>query len=180
VGRRKIGTMIKTIGILLILIFSCFCFACYALGLHNQITQYIVTKNDKKLQPYAKVIYKIYVDRQEVVYWVESPGKDRSQLYKLKKCIIADSNNWEGEADYILLWKIGVRVVNGKFGYLGEGLANVSWFEWHFRTDPKPSHLTDAVVGFVGIIVFVIIFIWAYREWKKWKSGKQDEKRNPA
>lgn len=123
------------------------------------------------------MIYKIYVDRQEVVYRVESLGKDQSQLYKLKKCIITDSNNWEGEADYILLWKIRVKVVNGKFGYIGEGLANVSWFEWHFRTDPKPSHLNDAVVGFVGIIVFLIISIWGYR---KWKSGKQDEKRNPA
>ena len=123
------------------------------------------------------MIYKIYVDQQEVVYSVESPGKDRSQLYKLKKCIIADSNNWEGEADYILLWKIRVKVVNGKFGYIGEGLANVNWFEWHFRTDPKPSYLNDAVVGFVGVIVFVIISIWAYREWK---SGKQDEKRNTA
>ena len=170
------GTMIKTIGILLI--FSCSCFACHALGLHNQITQYIVTTNDKKLQPYAKVIYKIYPDRKEVDYWVESPGKDRSKLYKLKKCIIADSNNWEGEADYIILWKIRVKVVNGKFGYIGEGLANVSWFEWHFRTDPKPSYLNDALVGFVGIIVFSIVFFWAYRKWEKWISGKQDKKGN--
>jgi hypothetical protein len=133
------GRMIKAIGILLI--FSCLVFACYVLGLRNQMTQYIVTKNDKKLKPYAKVIYKIYVDRQEVIYWVESPGRDRSQLYKLKKCIVADLNNWEGEADYILLWKIRVKVVNGKFGRIGEGLASVSWFEWHFRTDSKPSHL---------------------------------------
>ena len=60
-----------------------------------------------------------------MVYWVESPGSEGSQLHKLKNCIVADLNNWEGEADYVLLWKIRVKSVNGKFCSLGEGLANI-------------------------------------------------------
>jgi len=141
--------VIKEIAIFLLLIF---CFSCF---FNNEKTQYIVFKDGKKLQPYAKVIYKVSVERQEVVYWIEFPDKERSQLYKLKKCIVANLNNWGGEADFILLWKIRVEVVNGKISSPGESLVNVDWFRWHFSTDPSPSYLPTI---FWGVLLFVTIF----------------------
>ena len=147
------GTMLKTIGFFFLL---CSYFGCSA-GIEK--TQYIAIKEGKKLRPYAKVVYKISVDQQEVIYSLRFPGKDRSQLYKLKKCSIADINNWEGEAENILLWKIKAKVVNGKFGHIGEGLVNLSWFEWYFETDSKQSDLQDIMVVGLYIIAVLIIII---------------------
>lgn len=135
------------------------CFGCFS---DNEKTQYIAIKNEKILQPYAKVTYKIFVDRGEVVYRIEPPGADRSQLYNLKKCIVADLNNWEGEAEYILLWKTKVKFNNGKFSSLGEGLANIDWFDWHFKAYPRPSSLVAyvKVVGFcLGILLLFAVYI---------------------
>jgi hypothetical protein len=135
------------------------CFGCFS---DNEKTQYIAIKSEKILQPYAKVTYKIFVDRGEVVYWIEPPGVERFQLHKLKNCIVADLNNWEGEAEYILLWKTKVKFNNGKFSSLGEGLANIDWFDWHFKTDPRPSSLFAYVIiiGFcLGILLLFAVYI---------------------
>jgi hypothetical protein len=71
-------------------------------NLDNEVTQYIALKEEgKKLRPVAKVVYRIFIDRQEIVYWIETPGQGRSELFKLKKCIIFDKNNWEGESDFL-------------------------------------------------------------------------------
>ena len=163
------GTMIKTVVIFLLL---CSYFGCSP-GIEK--TQYIAIKDGKKLQPHAKVVYKVSADRQEVVYWVETPGKSRSQLYKLKKCIIADVNNWEGEADYILLWKVKVNVVNGEFSTIGAGLANVSWWAWHFKTDPKPSNLMTVVGGGVAILMILGIVLIMEAINRRQKSRKKRE-----
>ena len=123
-------------------------------------------QDGKKLTPYAKVIYQVSVDKQEVDYWVETPGKERSKGYKLKKCMVTDPNNWQGEADYILLWKIRVEMVNGKINPPGEGLANVGWFKWHLRTDPRPGPFSTvlwfALLLFMisGIIATVLTILW--------------------
>jgi hypothetical protein len=173
--RKKImenGRRIKEVGIFLSLLFSFSCF------FGNEISQYVAFKDGNKLQPYAKVIYKVSVERQEVVYWIESPGKDRSQLYKLKKSVVADLNNWEGEADYILLWKIRIEVINGKFNSPGVGLVNVGWFEWHFGTDPSPSYFSTILrylgYGFLffailGAIVVIVIIVnqWIWKRKKR-------------
>jgi hypothetical protein len=53
----KMGTMIEKVGIFLLLFF---CFSCFS---DNEKTHYIATQKGKNLQPYAKVIYKIFVDR---------------------------------------------------------------------------------------------------------------------
>ena len=157
-GKKLIesGTRIKAVGIFLLLFL---CFSCF---FGNEISQYIAIKDGNKLQPYAKVIYKVSVEKQEVVYWIEFPGKDRSQPYKLKKCIVADLNNWEGDSDYILLWKMRVEVVNGNFSSPGVGLVNLGWFSWHFRTDPSPSFLSTILryLGY-GLLFFAILGVIA-------------------
>jgi hypothetical protein len=143
--------MVKTAEIFFLLIFCVGCF------LGNEKTQYIAIKNGKKLEPYEKVVYKVSVDRQEVAYWIEAPGKDRSKLFKLEKCRVADLDHLEGEADHILLWKIRIIVVDGKFSSPGQALVNVNWFTWHFKTDPSPSRLS-AVVEY-GIATLLIVGI---------------------
>lgn len=170
------GTMAKAIGIFWLL---GLCFGCFA---NSEKIQYIAIKDGKTLRPYAKVVYRVSVDRQEVVYQVESPVKVRSQPYQLRKCIIADLNNWEGEADYILLWKTKVKVVDGKFGPMGEGLTNVSWFKWHFETDPKPTisfpHFSAAQLIFfiMGILIVVGIFVFLIFSWgKKLSAGERNK-----
>ncbi len=163
----KTATVAKATGIFWVLILCSGCFA------NNEIIQYVAIKEGNRLRPYAKVVYKVSVEGQEVTYRVESPGKDRSQPYTLKKCIVTDLNNWEGEADYILLWKVRIRVVNGNFGPLGEGLANVSWFEWNFKTDPQPAisfpHLSTAQLIFfiTGILIVAGLFLFFIFSWGK-------------
>jgi hypothetical protein len=146
------GTMSKIMGILLLL---CFCFSCF---IDNENTQYVAVKKGKgqKLEPLAKIVYKVSIDRQQVIYWVEVPNQDRSQLYKLKNCIVANSDNWEGEIDDPL-W-VRVEVVNGKFRSPGGNVVNVTWWTWHFETDPSPSYLKSvATYGIVGLHVIGLI-----------------------
>lgn len=163
----KMGTMVKAFGLIWLL---SLCFGC---STNNEIIQYIAIKDGNKLRPYARVVYRVSVEGPEVAYWVESPGKDRSQPYKLKKCIITDLNNWEGEADYILLWKVRIKVVNGNFSPLGEGLANVSWYEWNFKTDPKPTisfpHFStgQSIFFIIGILIVLGLFFFFIFSWGK-------------
>ena len=147
--RIRMKTIAKTTGIFFLF---CFCVGCFS---GEEKTQYIAIKNGKKLQPYEKVIYKVSVDRQEVVYWIEAPGRDSSKLYKLQKCKVTDLDHWEGQADYILLWKIKIVVVNGRFSSPGETLVNVDWFTWHFKTDPSPSLLSAVVIYGIAILLIM-------------------------
>jgi hypothetical protein len=91
----------------ILLILLCFGFGCS--DLDNEITQYIVVKEGRQLRPIAKVVYKVFVDRQEVVYWVEIPGQERSQLYKLRKCIVVDAKNWEGDQTHTVFLPLRLR-----------------------------------------------------------------------
>lgn len=124
---------------------------------NNEITQYIVAKEGEQLRPVAKIIYKVFVDRQEVVYWVEVPGQERSQLYKMKNCIVVNAKNWEGDPDpycFSLAWLSRVECVNGNF----QG-ANVNWWTWHFNTEPKPSNLAGIVGGAIIMLIGLILLI---------------------
>ncbi len=145
--------MIRKAGIFVLLFFCAGCF------FKNEKTQYVVIQDGKKLRPYAKVVYRVSADKQEVDYWVKTPGKGSSQLYKLKKCVVTDMDNWQGEADYILLWKIRVEMVNGKINPPGEGLANVGWYKWHLRTDPSPGPFSTLL--WYGLLLFTIFGIIA-------------------
>ena len=126
--------------------------------LDNAITQYIVVREGRQLRPIAKVVYKVFVDRQEVVYWVEIPDQERSQLYRLKKCIVVDAKNWEGDPDpncFSLPSTSRVEFVNGRFRY-GD---NVDWVTWHFKTNPKPSNLENILIwGVLSVIAAVILY----------------------
>jgi hypothetical protein len=170
------GAMIRNAGIFLLLFF---CLSCFK---DNEKIQYIAVKNGENLEPYARVIYRVSVDRQEVVYWIEFPGKAPSLLYKLEKCIVADMNNWGGEAKNILLWEIRVELVNGHFSSPGEALVNVDWFTWHFRTDPSPSNLLTIVaslvivLGTIGIIIISLLFIIRLRKWEEKRIEKTAER----
>ena len=49
------------------LLFLCFCISCSILD--SEVTQYIaIKKSNGKIQPVAKVVYKVFIDKQEVVY----------------------------------------------------------------------------------------------------------------
>jgi hypothetical protein len=166
--------MLRMAGIFLLLFF---CFGCFS---KNEKTQYIVLQDGKKLQPYAKVIYRVSAEKQEVAYWIETPGRERSQVYKLKKCNVTDTNNWQGEADFILLWKIRVEMVNGKISPPGEGLANVGWFKWHLRTDPSPGPFSTLLwyglllLTIFGIAAVTLTVLWIVkrREWVAVKNSR--------
>jgi hypothetical protein len=148
-GGLQLGTRVLKAGIFLLIFFLGGCFS------NTEKTQYIVIQDGKKLQPYAKVVYQISADKQEVTYRIEPPGQERSKVYKLKKVIVTDENNWQGEADYILLWKIRVEMVSGKISSPGEGLANVNWFKWHFRTDPNPGPFSTMLS--YALLLFMIL-----------------------
>lgn len=85
-------------------------------------------------KPSHKIAYKVYPDKQHVVYWIQSrDDKERSRLYTMKKCIVADSNNWEGEMDYHSpFWSARVEVINGEFKFDGIELPRVGWWKWNF------------------------------------------------
>ncbi len=130
-----------------------------SLGLTNcsisddEVTQYIAFKEgDKKFTPIAKITYKVFVDRQEVAYWVEVPDYPRSDLYKLKNCIVFDKNNWEGEAEPFLN---KVKLINGKF----QGADSVSWWTWHFETEPKQTFLSNIYRWGIYILILIGILI---------------------
>jgi len=171
----KWGTMIPNAGICLLIFFHFSCF------IDHEKTQYIVIKNGENLQPYAKVVYKVSVERQEVLYSLEFPGQDPSPVYKLDKCMVSDINNWRGEADNILLWRIRVEAIHGQFSSPGEALVNVDWVTWHFRTSPSPSSLaaiaTGFIIGFValGMIAVALIVIHRLRKWEKKRIEKTAE-----
>jgi hypothetical protein len=126
--------------------------------LDNETTQYIVVKKGDQLRPVAKVVYKVFINRQEIVYWVEFPGQGRSELYKLRKCIIFDRSNWEGEPDF-LSWLLPEKVKfhDGKF----QDANSVSWWTWYYETEPGPGYFSKLLrvgIGF-GIAMTVIIII---------------------
>ncbi len=126
------------------------------LDLDNEITQYIVAKEeDKKLRPVAKVVYKVSVERQEVVYWIEFPWKPHPQLYKIKNCVVGDGRNWQGEADVLLPWPSRVKFINGKFSNTGWDFLNVNWWSWHFETEPKPTFYSKFLAN--GGYIFLAI-----------------------
>jgi hypothetical protein len=143
--------------------------------LDNEITQYRAVKDGKKYKPIAKVVYKVFVDRQEVVYWMEIPRKEPSPLYKLRECIVVDKNNWKGTVEYQsiiktfqekglqesfpLAWDTTVEVVNGKFtsGRFTSG-DSVSWWTWHFETEPSPTNLLP-IIGYAFAILITIFIV---------------------
>jgi hypothetical protein len=136
-------------------------------------------------KPSHKIVCKVYTDKQDVVYWVEDyDGKERSPLYKMKKCIIADSDNWEGEMDYhSSFWPTRVEVVNGKLKFDGLELTKVGWWKWNFDKESFQSsaiisttwfvwnnHLVWAVVG-IGILLSILF---------GWRSNIEEKKRETA
>ena len=128
-------------------------------NLGNEITQYIAIKDGKKLTPLAKITYKVFPEKQEVIYWFEVPGETRSSLYNLRHCKISDSNNWEGEQEYSSI-PLGTRIeyVNGKFNdpIIGN---NIGWWDWHFNSDPKPSALASIGGGLIiGLAILGLLF----------------------
>ena len=149
---------------------------CLFLGcsLDNEIAQYIVSRNDSKFKPIAKVVYKVSVDRQEIVYWIEVPGQARSRLFKMIKCTVVDKNNWEGETGNYSwpLWTLKVKFVDGKFKYSNVEFGDdVSWWTWHFKTEPKPSNLAliSGSVIIASLVIGIIIQIRDSRSRKKKK-----------
>lgn len=169
------GEVIKKTVIVLLLFFVFGCF------IDGGVTQYIAVEKGKgrKLEPLAKIVYKVSIDRQEVIYWVEVPNQDRSQLYRLKNCIVANSDNWEGEMGGPLWMR--VEVVNGKFHSPGGNLVNVTWWTWHFETDPSPSYLrTVAGYGLGGLVLVIIIrgIVYAIIDYfgKGRKNGAKEKK----
>ena len=149
----------------------CFCCGCYALGPDNEIIEYIVDKENGKLKPVGKLTYKVFIDKQEVVYWVETLDGKRSQLHKLKNCIVADKNNWVGYTHPdSLFFKGKVEFVNGKI----LGSDNVSWWTWHFKTEPRPSNLS-IIVGGIMALLMVCGTIAGIRSWWLERKKKQNE-----
>ena len=61
-----------------------------------------------------KIVLKVYPDKQEVVYWIEGKdSKERSPLYKMRNCVIADSDNWQGQMDYHpSIWPTKIAISN--------------------------------------------------------------------
>jgi hypothetical protein len=153
------------IGIFLLLIFVSSCF------LDRGMTQYIAIRHEGKLKPIAKIVYKVSVERQEVIYWIEATDDTRSDLTKLKNCIVADVNNWEGDA--IGFPNTRIKVVDGNFEQPDGNFKNVSWWVWHFKTEPKPSNLAllvgcgIAILFTLGIIASILDGIKKRREKKK-------------
>lgn len=90
--------------------------------------------SDKTWKLSHKIAYKVYPDKQHVVYWIQSrDDKERSRLYTMKKCTVANSNNWEGEMDYHSpFWPTRVEVINGEFKFDGIDLPHVGWWKWNF------------------------------------------------
>jgi hypothetical protein len=100
--------------------------------LSHQITQYIAVKEGETWKLSHKIVYKVYANKQEVIYWFKgSDDKERSQLYKMRKCIVADSNNWEGEMEYSPIGVMRVELVNGKYRFDGVELTDVGWWKWN-------------------------------------------------
>ena len=133
-----------------------------------------------------KIVCKVYADKQDVVYWVEAyDGKERSPLYKMKKCIIADSDNWEGEMDYHSpFWPTRVEVVNGKLKFDGLEFPNVGWWNWNFNEQSFQNSEMISTTWFVwnnslvwiglGIGIFLIC-IYGLANWIEEKKRERQE-----
>ena len=154
------------IALIMLLVFG---FGCL---IDREKTQYIAIRNGGEIKPVAKIVYKVSVERQEVIYWIEATDDTRSQLHKLKHCIVADFDNWEG--DTIDFPYTRIEVIGGKFKSLGGKYINVSWWVWHFKTDPKPSNLALAA-GSVMVIFFILAIILSIKETinKRREKGKR-------
>jgi hypothetical protein len=150
-----------------LLVLLCFCLGCSLFD--AEIAEYVaVREGNGKLQPVAKVVYKVMTDRQEVVYWIERPNESRGQLYRLQHCIVVDVKNWEGYCDSSspLPFTPKVEFVNGKFG----DPYSVSWWTWHFDTDPKPSNLAEIAGGIVVALLILEICVGI----KDWLTNKRE------
>lgn len=157
--------MRKIVIICFVLLYSCI--GCSILD--SEVIQYIgIKKSNGKIQPIVKVVYKVFVDRQEIVYWIERPNESRGSLYKLENTIIVDVKNWEGYPNDAapIPYSTKVAYVDGKF----INAASVSWYVWHFETDPRPSNLS-LILGSVIAVLFVLGILGKIIEW--WK---RDEK----
>jgi hypothetical protein len=129
-----------------------------------------------------KIVYKVYPDKQDVVYWVEtSDGKERSPLSRVGNCIVADSDNWEGEMDYgSWPWPRRVEIINGKSKFDGLELTKVGWWKWNFDKENFQGSVIISTTWFVwnnhlvwilsGIGVLLIILYG-------WHSDTEDKKR---
>ena len=153
----------KVSGMLLLFLFLCS--GCFS---NDEINHYIVLKNGPNLERYAKVTYRIDAHTGQIVYWTETPGLKPSQRYSLKKCKVTDLNNWEGDAENIVLWKVRVKLSNGKFNSIGAGFENVDWFTWNFGTESNVSSLLKfpearfAILGMLfGIPAILGLIFWA-------------------
>jgi hypothetical protein len=144
----------------------------------NEIKQYFVVKEGKKIIPVAEVIYKVFVDKKEVVYWIEIPRQERSHLYKLQKCIVVDINNWEGEPEYTS-WVLPDKVeyVNGKF----KNSDDVSWWTYHITARPPPNktariidNVGSVITGIFGLAIIMGITAAIY-EWIRKISDKKQQ-----
>lgn len=85
----------------------------------------------------------------------------------MKRCIVLDSKNWEGDLDNPIWTRI--EVVDGKFRSAGLGFVNVSWWTWHFETEPRPSELSS-IIGTVMLILMILgassVIIDAVKNWR--------------
>ena len=136
----------------------------------HQITQYIAVKEDKIWKISHQIVYKVYADKQEVIYWFKGyDDKERSQLYKMRKCIVADSNNWEGEIEYSPIGVMRVELLNGKYRFDGVELTDVGWWKWNFDEQSFQNlniiNTTWCVwhndlVGSPSIVPLVLLVIW--------------------
>ena len=146
------------------LLFLCFCISCSILD--SEVTQYIaIKKSNGKIQPVAKVVYKVFIDKQEVVYWIERPNESRGSLYKLQNSIVVDAKNWEGYHDYgsPIPYSTKAEYVNGKF----INSVSVSWWVWHFETDPRPSNIS-LILGSLFVAFWIIGIACKLIQW--WKK----------
>lgn len=142
----------------------------------NEITQYIVIKKGQTYTPLARITYKIFPERQEVIYWVEVPGEKRSSLYKLKHCKIVDSSNWEGEReDDFVPFATKVEYVNAEFNKPIFG-NNVDWFNWHFNTEPKPSGWAFFYYSIIGLVCFWGFILYLKENAKQIKEQERKAK----
>jgi len=153
----------KIAGFLLILFYLCS--GCSYIGnlFPSDVTQYLVYKEEgQQIRPVAKIKYRVFTEKQEVVYWVEYVGKDRSSLYKLGNCVVVNKENWEGDPDYSspVISISRVQCVNGKI----TDPNSVNWWQWHFETEPPPSKVRELSVW---VIIALVVLGFFVRSWLK-------------
>lgn len=79
-----------------------------------------------KLRTLNRITFKVFVDRQEVIYWL--PGVEKAP-YKLLNCVVKDSENWHCEDG---VWEFSRTVMEkGRIrNTFREGIYYVSWWRW--------------------------------------------------